>query len=178
MVTLNYFVNSVEVWSYTHLGMSCDLIKILVINHKRLWYISINFFLNTDDVILNLYTSLCQKAKCTLSAWSTVIAMYRRKWLLCCTIYASLTGMTDSVTISPVTWGRIFLVKFEMKEYSEGSCYFVVKLSLIFGNSSTKTAVKHQALVNSNFKRTNHVHWTTKKKRSGRHKYQFPNCTA
>ena len=64
MVTLNYSVNSVEVWSHTPLGMSCDLIKILVINHKRLWYIST--FLNTDDVILKLYTSLCQKAKCTL----------------------------------------------------------------------------------------------------------------
>ena len=51
--------------------MSCDLIKILVINHKRLWYIPINF-LNTDDVILKLYTSLCQKAKCTLFVWSTV----------------------------------------------------------------------------------------------------------
>ena len=34
MVTLNYFVNSVEVWSHTPLGMSCDIIKILVINHK------------------------------------------------------------------------------------------------------------------------------------------------
>jgi len=52
--------------------MSCDLIKILVIDHKRLWYISINLFLNTDDVILNLYTSLYQKAICTLFAWSTV----------------------------------------------------------------------------------------------------------
>jgi len=29
-------------------------------------------FLNTDDVILKLYTSLCQKAKCTLFVWSTV----------------------------------------------------------------------------------------------------------
>ena len=29
-------------------------------------------FLNTDDVILKLYTRLCQKAKCTLFAWSTV----------------------------------------------------------------------------------------------------------
>ena len=26
----------------------------------------------TDDVILKLYTSLCQKAKCTLFVWSTV----------------------------------------------------------------------------------------------------------
>jgi len=91
--------------------------------------------------------------------------VYRQKWPLCCTTYASLTGMTDSVSISPATWGRIFLVKFEMKEYSEDSCYFVVKLSLIFGNGSTKTAVKHQALVNSNFTRTNHVHWTTKNKK-------------
>jgi len=33
--------------------------------------------------------------------------VYRWKWLLCCTTYASLTGMTDSVTISPATWGRI-----------------------------------------------------------------------
>jgi len=72
LVTLKYFVNSVEVCSHTPLGMSCDLMKILVINHKRLWYISINFFLNTDDVILKLYTSLCQKAKCTLFVWSTV----------------------------------------------------------------------------------------------------------
>ena len=30
-------------------------------------------FLNTDDVILKLYTSLCQKAKCTLFVWSTVV---------------------------------------------------------------------------------------------------------
>jgi len=30
------------------------------------------FFLNTDDVILKLYTSLSQKAKCTLFVWSTV----------------------------------------------------------------------------------------------------------
>ena len=29
-------------------------------------------FLNTDDVILKLYTSLCKKAKCTLFVWSTV----------------------------------------------------------------------------------------------------------
>ena len=29
-------------------------------------------FLNTDDVILKSYTSLCQKAKCTLFVWSTV----------------------------------------------------------------------------------------------------------
>jgi len=29
-------------------------------------------YLNTDDVILKLYTSLCQKAKCTLFAGSTV----------------------------------------------------------------------------------------------------------
>jgi len=29
-------------------------------------------FLSTDDVILRLYTSLCQKAKCTLFVWSTV----------------------------------------------------------------------------------------------------------
>ena len=29
-------------------------------------------FLNIDDVILKLYTSLCQTAKCTLFAWSTV----------------------------------------------------------------------------------------------------------
>ena len=29
-------------------------------------------FLNTDNVILKLYTSLCQKAKCTLFVWSTV----------------------------------------------------------------------------------------------------------
>jgi len=29
-------------------------------------------FLNTDYVILMLYTSLCQKAKCTLFVWSTV----------------------------------------------------------------------------------------------------------
>jgi len=54
--------------------MSCDLIKILVKYHKkRLWYVSINFFLNTDDVILKLYISLCQKAKCTLFVWSTVM---------------------------------------------------------------------------------------------------------
>jgi len=53
--------------------MSCDLIKILVINQKRLWYISIKFFLNTDDVILKLCTSLCQKANVL---WSTVRARY------------------------------------------------------------------------------------------------------
>ena len=29
-------------------------------------------FFYTDDVILKLYTSLCQKAKCTLFVWSTV----------------------------------------------------------------------------------------------------------
>jgi len=29
-------------------------------------------FLNIDNVILKLYTSLCQKPKCTLFAWSTV----------------------------------------------------------------------------------------------------------
>ena len=29
-------------------------------------------FLNTDDVVLKLYTSLCQKAKRTLFVWSTV----------------------------------------------------------------------------------------------------------
>jgi len=29
-------------------------------------------FLNTDDVVLKLYTSLCQKPKCTLFVWSTV----------------------------------------------------------------------------------------------------------
>jgi len=29
-------------------------------------------FLSTDDVILKLYTNLCQKAKYTLFAWSTV----------------------------------------------------------------------------------------------------------
>ena len=29
-------------------------------------------FLNTGDVILKLYTSLCQKAKYTLFVWSTV----------------------------------------------------------------------------------------------------------
>ena len=72
MATLDYFVNSVEVWSHTSLCMSCDLIKILVINQKRLWYIYINLFLNTDDIILNLYTSLYQKAICTPFAWSTV----------------------------------------------------------------------------------------------------------
>jgi len=31
-----------------------------------------HLFLNTDDEILKLYTSLCQKAKCTLFVWSTV----------------------------------------------------------------------------------------------------------
>jgi len=31
-------------------------------------------FLNTDDVILKLYTSLYQKAKCTLFVWSTVLS--------------------------------------------------------------------------------------------------------
>jgi len=36
-----------------------------------------------------------------------------------------------------------------MKEYSEKSCYFVVKLSLIFVKGSTKSAVKPQALVDS-----------------------------
>ena len=30
-------------------------------------------FLNTGDVILKLYTSLRQKAKCTLFVWSTVV---------------------------------------------------------------------------------------------------------
>jgi len=29
-------------------------------------------FLSTDDVVLKLYTRLCQKAKCTLFVWSTV----------------------------------------------------------------------------------------------------------
>jgi len=29
-------------------------------------------FLNKDDVILKLCTSLCQEAKCTLFVWSTV----------------------------------------------------------------------------------------------------------
>ena len=29
-------------------------------------------FLSTDDVVLKLHTSLCQKAKCTLFVWSTV----------------------------------------------------------------------------------------------------------
>ena len=33
-------------------------------------------FLNTDDVILKLYPSLCQKAKCTLFVWSTVTASH------------------------------------------------------------------------------------------------------
>jgi len=33
-------------------------------------------FLNTDDVILKLDTSLCQKATCTLFAWSTVVVQY------------------------------------------------------------------------------------------------------
>jgi len=31
-------------------------------------------FFSTDDVILKLCTSLCQKAKCTLFVWSTVFA--------------------------------------------------------------------------------------------------------
>ena len=31
-----------------------------------------------------------------------------QKWPLCCTNYTSLTGMIDSVTVSPATWGRIF----------------------------------------------------------------------
>ena len=30
-------------------------------------------FLSTDDVILKLYITLCQKAKCTLFVWSTVV---------------------------------------------------------------------------------------------------------
>jgi len=34
--------------------------------------------LNTDDVMLKLYTSLCQKAKCTLFVWSTVDIMEMR----------------------------------------------------------------------------------------------------
>ena len=40
-------INKLEDWHalrQLRLCMSCDLIKILVINHTRLWYISINFF--------------------------------------------------------------------------------------------------------------------------------------
>ena len=37
-------------------------------------------FLNTDDVILKLYTILCQKAKCTLFVWSTVAHMTCVNW--------------------------------------------------------------------------------------------------
>jgi len=33
-------------------------------------------FLGIDDVILKLYTSLCQKPKCTLFVWSTVSDMH------------------------------------------------------------------------------------------------------
>ena len=36
-------------------------------------------FLNTDDVILKLCTSLCQKAKCTLFVWSTVQKFEHKK---------------------------------------------------------------------------------------------------
>ena len=43
----------------------CDLIKILVINHKRLWYISINL----DDVILKLYTKFVPKSKMYSLCW-------------------------------------------------------------------------------------------------------------
>jgi len=32
-------------------------------------------FLITDNVMLKLYTSLCQKAKCTLFVWSTVVSL-------------------------------------------------------------------------------------------------------
>ena len=32
-------------------------------------------FLNTGDVILKLYISLCQKAKCTLFVWNTVVGL-------------------------------------------------------------------------------------------------------
>ena len=40
-------------------------------------------FLNTDNVMLKFYTSLCQKAKCTLFVWSTVPFMvpYSGKFL-------------------------------------------------------------------------------------------------
>ena len=42
-------------------------------------------FLNTGDVILKLYISLCQKAKCTLFVWNTV---YRT-----CTTFAEYEGI-------------------------------------------------------------------------------------
>jgi len=37
---------------------------------------------STDDVILKLYTSLCQKANCTLFVWSTVAIVKSQKAIL------------------------------------------------------------------------------------------------
>jgi len=40
-------------------------------------------FFSTDDVVLKLYTSLCQKAKCTLFVWSTVTSEIDCNMLSC-----------------------------------------------------------------------------------------------
>ena len=69
-----------------------------------------------------------------------------------------LTGVIYSVTTVPLTSGRISLGNFETTKYREENCYFVVKISLIYSNGSTKPAIKYQALVSSSFPRLNHLH--------------------
>ena len=74
MPTLKYFAYSVDielrVWSYSSVGMSCDLIIFFVIGHKM---VMVHFILNIDDVCLKLYTIFSKKPKCTLFAGSTVV---------------------------------------------------------------------------------------------------------
>jgi len=70
MVTLNYFGNSVEVWSHTPFGMSCDLIKILVINLKG-YGIFLSTFFKHRWCSFGVVHKFVPKSK-AYSVWSTV----------------------------------------------------------------------------------------------------------
>ena len=73
MPTLKYFANSVDMWSHSSVGMSCDFIYYFLIGHKLVMVHFYQLILNIDDVCLKLYAILSKKPKCTLFAGSTVV---------------------------------------------------------------------------------------------------------
>ena len=81
----------------------------------------------------------------------------RGKRLLRYTTCTFLTRVTYSVTTVPLTSGRISLGNFETTQYREDNCYFVVKITLIYSNGSTRPTIKYQALVIS-FPRLEHLY--------------------
>ena len=72
MLTLKYFAYSVDMWSHSSVGMSCDFIYYFLIGHKMVMVHFYQLVLNIDDVCLKLYTIFSKKPKCTLFAGSTV----------------------------------------------------------------------------------------------------------